>query len=64
MYHLQTEFVYDWRGLFNNIFYEPENPKWYGSFKEVGVYHDVVVNSDNVIYYGFSENTLKRPSSA
>ena len=49
------EFFYDWRGLFNGIFYGLKNPKWYGSFKEVGVYYDVVVNSDNVVCYGFPE---------
>lgn len=31
------------------------NEWWYGSFKEVGVYYDVVVNFDNVVYYIFPE---------
>ena len=30
------------------------NEWWYGSFKEVGVYYDVV-NFDNVVYYIFPE---------
>ena len=58
MHYLQTEFVYEWRGLFKSIFDELKNPKWYGSFKEVGVYYDVVVNSDNVVYYGFPEQSM------
>ena len=42
-YFHQTEFVYEWRGLFKSIFYGLENRKWYGSFKKVGAYY-VIVN--------------------
>ena len=29
--------------MFKSIFYGLENPKWYGSFKKVGAYYDVVI---------------------
>ena len=55
MHYLQTECVYDRSGLFKSIFYGLKNHKQYGSLKEVGVYYNVIVNSDNVVYYGFPE---------
>ena len=55
MYCLQKEFVCNWRGLLKSIFYGLKNPKWYGSFKQVGVCYNVKVNSDNIVYYGFPE---------
>ena len=32
MYYLQTEIIYDWRGLFKSIFYGLKNLLWYGWF--------------------------------
>ena len=59
MHYLQTEFVYNRRGLFKSIFYGFKNPKRYGSFKEVGVFYDFLVNSDKVVYYDFPEQLVE-----